>query len=104
MIPNIKYIREITDGDKLAEKKILTVIKEEFPLEKKFFLSDFQNEQYREASQIVHKLKHKIHIFGLKKEYNIAAQFELDLKDKQINLYSDFIDTLNSIENFLKKV
>jgi len=104
MIPNLKFIKEITNGDMLAEKRIITVIKKEFPLEKIFFITDFKNEQYNAASLIVHKLKHKIHIFGFKKEYNIAAQFELDLKNKKINLYSEFLATLNSIEKFLSKI
>ncbi|WP_166385742.1 MULTISPECIES: Hpt domain-containing protein [unclassified Polaribacter] len=100
--PNLNYIKELSGGDKEFEESILIVLKNEFPEEFLLFNEDFKNKEYAEAADKVHKLKHKISILGLKKGFELASRFELDLKNNETKLYNDFVNVLNKIHVYLK--
>ena len=100
--PNTNYLEEIANGDKAFRQQLIGIIKKEFPGEKKEFLENFNNKKYVKAAENVHKLKHKINIFGLEQGYNTAMHFEEELKQNTFAKYSDFIKVLDSIENYLK--
>ncbi|PHS10371.1 MAG: Hpt domain-containing protein [Kordia sp.] len=104
MKPNLDYINEISDNDTVFKNKLISIIKREFPLEKEEFLSNYNTNQYILAAQNVHKLKHKINMFGLKKGYEIAIKFENELNDEKFDSYEDFIVILDLIDNYLNKI
>ena len=104
MKPNLNYINEISDNDTVFKNKLISIIKREFPLEKEEFLSNYNTNQYILAGENVHKLKHKINMFGLKKGYEIAIKFENELNDEKFDSYEDFIVILDSIDNYLNKI
>ena len=104
MKPNLNYINEISDNDTVFKNKLISIIKREFPLEKEEFLSNYNTNQYILAAQNVHKLKHKINMFGLKKGYEIAVKFENELNYEKFDSYEDFIVILDSIDNYLNKI
>ena len=104
MKPNLNYINEVSDNDTVFKNKLISIIKREFPLEKEEFLSNYNTNQYILAAQNVHKLKHKINMFGLKKGYEIAIKFENELNDEKFDSYEDFIVILDLIDNYLNKI
>ena len=100
--PNLKYIKELSGGDLTFEKNLLDIIKKEFPEEVTEFNLNFKNKSYIEASNNVHKIKHKFSILGLNKDLELATKFENQLKKEDIKLYSKFVNILNKIHVYLK--
>ena len=99
--PNLIYIKEISDNDASFEESIISILKKEFPEEFSVFLINYKNKNYIETANNIHKLKHKISILGLKKGYELATKFELEIKEGKTELYSDFINVLNKIAVYL---
>ncbi len=102
--PNLSYIHSMSGGDKAFEKKLVAIIKAEFPEEKKIYYANINSDDFNKASENVHKLKHKISILGLEKSYWVAVDYENNLKagstegrkdfDIILQLITDFINTL----------
>lgn len=101
--PNLNYIKELSGGDIEFEKKVLSVLKEEFPEELKRFLGNYEKKDYKKSAEDVHKLKHKISILGLVNGYHLAAAFENELKLESDSLYGSFMEVMDQIKLFLKK-
>lgn len=100
--PNLDYVKELSGGDSAFEESILKVLKKEFPEEYLLFNKNFENENFTEAANNVHKIKHKVSILGLKKGLELASAFEKDLKKGDTELYNDFINVLNKIHVYLE--
>ncbi|MBU3821269.1 Hpt domain-containing protein [Flavobacteriaceae bacterium XHP0103] len=99
--PNLSYIHSLSGGDKTFEKKLITILKTEFPVEKKLYEKNIKSNNFIESAENVHKLKHKISILGLIKSYEIASEFENNLKESNISLKDDFDDIMQNITNYL---
>ena len=100
--PNLNYLKEISGGDVVFEQKMIEIVKKELPEEIKsyeFFLNEYN---FKQAAEIVHKIKHKISILGLEKSYQTAIDFEEDLKRQELTLQLEFEQILNSMVNFVK--
>jgi len=67
--PNLSYIKNIAEDDLDFEKILLMVLKEEFYEEQASYRNNFSDNNLKETSLIVHKLKHKIGLLGLEKSY-----------------------------------
>jgi len=102
--PNLNYLEEISENDISFQRKLIDIIKEEFPKEKKSFLKNVELKKFNDASENIHKLKHKIHMFGMNEGYLIAQQLENELRENKINSYPQFMVVLIRIENFLKQI
>jgi len=102
--PNIKYIKELAAGSEEFENKLIGIVKREFPLEKEEFLANYHTKAYIEAAENVHKLKHKIGMFGFESGYQLSIDFEEALKKQELSLFPEFITILESIEDFLKTI
>ena len=100
--PNTNYLKSIANNDDAFFEQLITIIQEEFPLERNEFQQNFDNKAYKLAAENIHKIKHKINIFGLETGYNIAVSFEKELKQKKSSKYTKFIEVLNCIEHYLK--
>jgi HPt (histidine-containing phosphotransfer) domain-containing protein len=99
--PNNNYINEIS-GDNLEFKtKIITILKQELPVEIALYKNQLLNNDFLEAAQSVHKLKHKISILGLEKSYYIAEEFENNLKKNSTLLHSNFEAILKGMQQFV---
>ncbi len=99
--PNQSYIKSLSGGNIEFEKKLISVIKTEFPIEKSIYLKNITAKKYKETAENVHKLKHKISILGLEKSYEIAVQYENDLRKNNTILKDDFETILQVITNYL---
>ena len=100
--PNISYIQSMSGGDKNFEKKLLDIIKLEFPTEIQAYYNSMRIKNFNDASEIVHKIKHKISILGLVKSYEIANEYEHNLRVKSTDKSDDFDIILLVITEYLK--
>ena len=101
MKPNLNKIDEISNGDDFFKKKIIEIIQKEFPKEKTQYYLSLKEEDYNTTALIVHKLKHKINLLDLKDGFNLAQDFEVDLKNNKLDLKEKFDRLLLTIETFL---
>ncbi len=99
--PNLSLIKEISGNDIEFENNILNIIKLEFPEEVKLFKTNFEEKKYIEASNNIHKIKHKISLLGLKKGLETASAYEIELKEGNIKLHPNFIEILDKIHVYL---
>jgi len=101
--PNLKYIKELSEGDEIFEAKLISILKKELPQEFEEFEQNFEEKNFIKTAENVHKLKHKISILGLAKGYEEAALFENDLKNHQdITRYDSFVKVIKSMMDFLR--
>ena len=99
--PNLSIIKEISGNDIEFENSILEIIKLEFPDEVKLYKANFEEEKYIEASNNVHKIKHKISLLGLKNGLETASAFEIELKEGKTALHHNFLEILHKIHVYL---
>lgn len=103
--PNLSYIDTLSGGDEAFKEKLISIIKIEFPEEKAVYFNNIENQNFKEAAENVHKLKHKISILGLEKSYVIAADFENDLKDNNDDAgKEEFKNILQKMTDFLATI
>lgn len=102
--PNLTYIKELADGSIAFEQKLIAIIKREFLKEKNEFLDNYNIMAYSKTAENVHKIKYKIGLLGFETGYQIAMDFEEELKDNNPSLYPKFILILESTEHFLKTI
>ncbi|WP_299551202.1 Hpt domain-containing protein [Seonamhaeicola sp.] len=99
--PNLSYIDELSGGDEAFKKKLIAIIKKEFPEEKEQYFKNFGAQNFKATAENVHKLKHKISILGLEKSYKIAENFEAGLKENSTVGHEAFHETLQTISDYL---
>lgn len=100
--PNLSYIESMSGGDKAFEQKLIDIIQKEFPQEKEVYFSNINAENFKEAAENVHKLKHKISILGLVNSYDVAVDYENNLIDGNAKRREDFESILQNMTDFLK--
>lgn len=100
--PNLSYINSMSGGDKAFEKKLIDIIKGEFPKEKDVYFKNVAAENYKLTADNVHKLKHKISILGLEKSYDVAVNYENNLIDGNTNGRIEFESILQIMTDFLE--
>ncbi|WP_029268501.1 hypothetical protein [Flavobacterium sp. KJJ] len=99
--PNLTYIDQICGDDSECKQKMITIIKKELPLEILAYNKSMEAHNYKNAAEHVHKLKHKIIIFGLEKEYHIAHEYENELLNGIIKSANEFENILQLIQHFV---
>ncbi len=99
--PNLDYVNELAAGDVSIKAKLISIMKKEFPEERAEFAVLMDASDHLKAAEQVHKLKHKINILGLQNGYELARNFENDLKENNTGLNDNFRALLDTIENFL---
>jgi HPt (histidine-containing phosphotransfer) domain-containing protein len=100
--PNLDYIYQLARGDKEIEKTLIDVIKTEFPEEKQDYFDSVEKQAFKKIEENVHRLKHKISILGLEKSYEIANEFEHNLREHSIKKQEDFERILEVISKYIE--
>lgn len=100
--PNLDYLKEISDGQPEVIAQFVGIIKEEFPGEFEQYQQLMKEKDWQHAAAMVHKLKHKIRILGLKEGRAVAVTHEDALKGGDYQHSEAFAAVLNKIEVFLK--
>ncbi|THD67602.1 Hpt domain-containing protein [Robertkochia marina] len=101
--PNLSYIHQLSGGDKVFEYKIFEVIKKELPQELLAFKHCIEKNNFKEASSVVHKLKHKISILGMEQNYALAEIYEKELKEGINNGQQEFEEILQGMLTFIEQ-
>ena len=101
---NLSYLNELSDGDEVFEKKLLDILKAELPEEIEEYQNNIRSNSLSLVAENVHKLKHKISILGLEKSYEIASDYEKNLKLENLDLQVEFEEVLNNMIEILKKI
>lgn len=99
--PNLEYIEKVSSGSHDFKCKIIAIIKEELPKEVAQYRNAIAVQDYQKAANTVHKLKHKIAVFGFDKSYDTAQSFEEELKKGEVSLQKKFETIVSIIENFV---
>ena len=102
--PNLEYIDQLARGDESIKNELITVIKTEFPEEKKEYYESLENKEFKKIEENVHKLKHKISILGLEKSYEIANEFEHNLRELSLEKQQDFENILKAISDYIETI
>ena len=102
--PNLEYIEQLARGDESIKAELLAVIKTEFPEEKKDYYNSLENKEFKKIEENVHKLKHKISILGLEKSYEIANEFEHNLRELSLEKEEDFEKILKTITAYIETI
>lgn len=100
--PNLNYLRSLSNGNLLLEKRFLTIIKNEFPTDVEEFYQYLDDKSYIAASKKVHKIKHKIAFLGMENGCKTAILFEDNLKKYSVELLPEFEAILKTIDAFIK--
>jgi len=101
--PNFQYIQQLSGGDTSFEEEIINILKKELPEEVLLFTNNYKNQLYEQAAENIHKLKHKISILSLKKGYELATDFEEEIKNGETRLYIPFMEILEKMTAFLNE-
>ena len=102
--PNLKYIEELSGEDELFKKKFISILKEEFPIERQEYQDNLLNKRFNKTSENVHKLKHKLNILGLHECYSLAVRYELELKNGKSSFSKEFDNILCNVASYLKTI
>ena len=103
-IPNLDFIKELSNGDLAFEQKFIQILKQEFPLELEEYQSHIDKAQFNEAAMNVHKIKHKLSILGLMDDYELAIKHEEGLLNGDPQWKNDFLRTLEKVDEFIKTI
>jgi HPt (histidine-containing phosphotransfer) domain-containing protein len=102
--PNLEYINQLSRGDESIKRELIDLIKEEFPEEKNDYYISLENKEFKKIEENVHKLKHKISILGLEKSYELANEFEHNLRKLNLVKSEDFDKILTVISVYIKTI
>ncbi len=102
--PELHYIDKLAGDDSAFRLQFITILKEEFPVEKKEYLQHMQEGAIIKASEIVHKIKHKFNILSMENAYRLAVTHEKDLIAGIAEKNLSFELTLQTVEEFLKNL
>lgn len=102
--PNLSYINQLSGKDDAFKNKLIAVVKAEFPEEKAVYVKNIASNNFKEAAENVHKLKHKISILGLEKSYGVAVIYEENLLENSTEGQVEFENILQTITNYLTTI
>lgn len=102
--PTLTKIKEIAADDDEFEKKLLSIIKKELPQEIKLYNENCRLEDYKKVAENVHKLTHKINIFGLENAHQTAVAFENRLREGNCDLKCEFDEILEKMTKFINSI
>lgn len=102
--PNLNYISELSGNDLEFRSTLIEIVKKELPIEIEFYQKSIESDNFFNAAQAVHKLKHKISILGLEKSYYIAEDFENNLNNNSKTLQDEFEAILESMIRFVNNL
>ncbi len=102
--PNLEYINQLARGDDSIKNELIDVIKTEFPEEKKDYFESLETGVFKKIEENVHRIKHKISILGLEKSYEIANEFEHNLRELSFDKKEDFDKILTVISDYIETI
>lgn len=102
--PNLDYFEKLSRNNLNFMQKLIDVVKYEFPLDLKEYHNFMLENQLKNASEAVHKLKNKIGAFGMEKGYAIAQTYEYQLRENNQELQAEFEAVTDQIKGFIDQL
>ena len=102
--PNMDYLDALAGDNREFRERFAGILKSEFPGERQAYEKALQEGDFEEARQMVHKLKHKISILGLKKGYALAENYEEHLREGRDAYPAEFGEILDCMAQFLNEL
>jgi len=102
--PNLNYILKLSAQNESFKKKMIDIIKYELPIELEAYYTCLRLNKIKEASECVHKIKHKISVYGMENSFYIAQEYENNLREGNKDLQKEFEETLFIIRNFTNQL
>lgn len=99
--PSLRYLKELSNGNKDFEMKIFNLLLEEFPTEFSIYQNAIRVENYYWASEIVHKIKNKIALFEMREALALAEKHEVALLSGNLKYELDFQEIITEILKFI---
>jgi len=87
--PNLNYINSLSGNDDVFKQTIINTLKKELPKEIGEYYGQMESGSFLKASEIIHKIKHKIGIMGMEKSYYIVEEFECSLKNQSADFNAE---------------
>ncbi len=100
--PNLDYIKKLAGDNTEFEQKFIGILKDEFPQESQEYKDHILDQDFKKASEMVHKLKHKFNILSMTKAYAYAVSYEEELLREDAKGDLNFREYLRIITNYLK--
>jgi hypothetical protein len=98
--PNLDYILKLSAKSETFKQKMIDILKYELPLEMDAYYECLRLNKIKEASECVHKIKHKIAVYGMENSFYIAQEYENNLREGKIELQKEFEEILIVIRDF----
>lgn len=99
--PSLMYLKELSNGNRNFELKIFKLLLEELPNEYNSYQTALSTQNFYWASEIVHKIKHKIAFFQMREALRLAEKHEVALLSGNLNYQLDFQEIISNILKFL---
>tara|TARA_R110002020_G_scaffold170310_6_gene359875 strand:- start:248 stop:571 length:324 start_codon:yes stop_codon:yes gene_type:complete len=99
--PSFRYLKELSNGNRKFELKIIKILIEELPSEYSSYQNALGARNFYLASEIVHKIKHKVAFFQMDKAFSLTEKHENALLAGNLNYQLDFQDIIGNILKFL---
>jgi hypothetical protein len=101
--PNFVFLNQLSEGEQAVKDRLLSVLKEEFAREYADYHANISKRNLLFASEIVHKIRHKIGFLGMEKAYDLTSDYEKNLKNNSLVLKEEFETVLGIINGFILK-
>lgn len=99
--PSLNYFHYLSNGNEQFKSKIIQLLIDELPEEVKQYTKALESKNFYWASEIVHKIKHKIAFFNMEESYRITEDHELALREGKLKNQVEFLEIITIILNFL---
>lgn len=101
--PNLINLIQLSNGDEAIKSSLWLVLKQEFSKEVEDYNMKITEKNFLIASEIVHKIRHKIGFLGMYNAYDLSYQYQQNLELNSLDLKEDFELILNTIDEFILK-
>ena len=103
-IPNLEYINRLADGNNAIIKRLVKILKQELQIEIENYKENILISNYSKAADSVHKIRYKIGLVGLAKNYSESEIYEKNLRNNLNKYQNKFNRTITKLEEFLKNI
>jgi hypothetical protein len=101
MQPNFDYFHQLARGDEAFLQELKLVMIKELPQEKHNYALCIAAENLAGAAAMVHKMKHKVGLLGMKEAYEQVQIYENALRDGDQPDSLEFEEIIEAIFTFL---
>jgi HPt (histidine-containing phosphotransfer) domain-containing protein len=99
--PSLNYIKTLSGDDEVFQAKLIAVVKAELPVEISEYDENMKNFAFAKAAENVHKIKHKLGILSLEEGYELAVEYEEQLKEGDTEHKEQFESIVQACTDFI---